>query len=294
MRPSFSQFVQVLLAYAAIASSALFSRTALEASISPFLFVALRLSIAGTCLLLFQSCKKVTSLTCLERRKIIFLAFLQAFFPLNCEIWALQYVSIPMTQLLYNLTPFLTALLLCRRTRLSLIQWGCIAIACTNSLFALGASNSFSFPEIVMFLAVLSGAAGWIYFKKLLKEGHCPHFLNAAMMFTAGLLSWALCGFLGVSTKIEHPKAIFVALASSLFFSNFVFYTLYSAALQHSSPTFLALLGQFTPLFAAFYTKVWFGEAFPENFLRSVFVTIFATLLFHREDKGLWGRSDSN
>lgn len=255
------------------------------------------MSLGGTCLLFLQPVRSIFIFNLFDWGKIFLLSFLQIFLSFNCEAWALQYVSIAKAQLLYNLTPFLSALLMSRKKRLSILQWSCISLACIGSLSGINLMRSlvtFSWPEAVMFMAVLSGAAGWIQFKELLQKGYSPHFLNGITMFIGGLFSWFLCWILKVPIQIKSPKEVFGSIVFLVLISNFLFYGLYSKALKHNSPTLLALLGQFTPFFSALYSKIWFEETLPDHFIWNVFLTIFATFLFQMEEKRLWGRSDSN
>ncbi|WP_108624200.1 DMT family transporter [Candidatus Similichlamydia epinepheli] len=298
MKRSKIAVLKVLIAYASIAATMLLSHSILnDGNHSPFLLVAVRMSIGGVVLLLIQMRNPFLAPSLYDWFKVVQLAFFQSFLSFNCEAWAIQHISVAKAQLLYNLTPFLTALLLIRKRTPSRLQWIYISLAFLSGSSLIswrGEIVSLSIPEWIMFLAVLSGSIGWIYFKRLLERGYSPVFLNGISMMLGGFFSWALCCAMDVPIIITNQRAFFRTILILLFLSNFFFYGIYSRALKYHSPAFLALLGQLTPYFSAIYELIWFGKPISSSFIANVTVTIIVTFLFQKEEKRLWGRSDSN
>ena len=118
------------------------------------------------------------------------------------EFWALQYLTSAKTCLLYNLSPFITALLtyLLFNQKLSMQKWIGLAIGFAAMLPILVAPSSqedqfiswgfISLPELALLFAVASAAYGWIIMKDLVvHKGYNPMMVNGIGMAGGGFVA---------------------------------------------------------------------------------------------------------
>ncbi len=311
--------VSILLLYMLFASTFTLAKAVLD-YVAPIFFIGMRMSIAGSLLLGYLYCCKPQLLRVKRKDVGLFarIIIFHIFFAYILEFWALQYVTSFKTSLLYNVSPFITALLSYSffAHRLTWMQLIGLIIGFIGFMPMLlthipveeiaGHIGVFSFPEIALLLAITASCYGWIIFKELVsKQDYSPLLVNGTGMFFGGMLAFLVSIFtentadlIRVSAKeipiflspyITDPwyysllMGLFYAIALILI-ANIICYNLYGQLLKRHSATFLSFAGFTTPLFAALFGWLFLGEVISLSFVISVCVIFCGLYLFYRDE----------
>lgn len=264
----------------------------------PILLMALRMSLGGTILLGYYYNQH--GLPYIKRKAwgILFaIAFLGTYVAFICEFSALQYVSAAKTALLFNVTPFITALFAYfyfseRMTVRKLIGlligflgFIPLIIAQQGGKDALGGLWFFSWPEIVIMISVVCYAYSWILVKKVIDDhAYSPLLINGVTMLCAGVMGLPTAA-LTEQIPVIYDKGMFVFwLLLIIFLGNIVFNNLYGYLLSRYSVTFLSFTGFTIPFFTAFYDYIFFGEVLTWDFWASSFIVGIGLYIFYKAE----------
>jgi drug/metabolite transporter (DMT)-like permease len=316
--------VLVILLYLLFASTFTLGKAALS-YVSPFLFIGMRMTLAGILLLIyyrFIARKKIfikKSDYSLFLRIIIF----HIFCAYTLEYWALEYITSAKACLLYNLSPFITALFsyFLFSEKLSFRQICGLAIGFLGFipiLLAQGLPEMLSWHlgfvsiyELALIGSVIASAYGWMIMKDLIHRGYSFIMINGIGMAGGGILAFLLSLYKeGMPMMKQVPifsqtlvmrygnigESIIMLAAYSLaliIVANIICYNLYGYLLSRYSPTFLSFAGFMTPLFAALLGWLFLGEQVTWHFFATIGFVIVGLYLFHEkkqiefEEKGL-------
>jgi drug/metabolite transporter (DMT)-like permease len=226
------------------------------------------------------------------------------------EFWAMQYVSGAKACLLYNMSPFITALLayVLLKERLTIRQWLGLIIGFLAFIpILLNQSRGemlewhFGFlsgAEILLLIAVASSCYGWIVMRHLVVVRHySPMMINGISMLIGGVMAL-------VSTMIiESSPRIFIVSKAPMFspfiftigiiavytfalilIANVVCFNLYGVLLRKYSPTFIAFAGFTARIFAAFFYLLFFGERVSLAFYLTFGLVFIGLWLFYQDE----------
>lgn len=316
--------ILVILLYLLFASTFTLGKAALS-YVSPFLFIGMRMTLAGMLLLIyyrFIARKKIIikkSDWTLFLRIIIF----HIFCAYTLEYWALEYITSAKACLLYNLSPFITALFsyFLFSEKLSFRQICGLAIGFLGFipiLLAQGLPEMLSWHlgfvsiyELALIGSVIASAYGWMVMKDLIHRGYSFIMINGVGMTGGGILAFLLSLYKeGMPMMKQVPifsqilvmrygnigESIIMLAVYSLaliVIANIICYNLYGYLLSRYSPTFLSFAGFMTPLFAALLGWLFLGEQVTWHFFATIGFVIVGLYLFHEkkpiefEEKGL-------
>jgi drug/metabolite transporter (DMT)-like permease len=309
--------IAVFIVFMLIASTFTIGKAAL-AFVTPTFFIGFRMVVAGSLLLAYLAIFKPHTLRIhrADLRYFALIAFFQTFVSYVCEFWALQYVSSIKACLLFNLSPFFTALLawailgerLSRKQIIALFVGfgGMIPVLLEESQaeLAVGSLFSLSFAEIALLCSVAAFSYGWIVMKQLVHKGYSSMAVNGISYGVGGVLALITAG-LTTPVFIRTPASMSLVMIPGigeltpwwsaviffLFFTmgliiiaNIGAYNLYGWLLKHYSATFLSLAGLTTPLFAAIFGYLFLGESVTTNFFISLGMVISAVYLFYQDE----------
>ena len=316
--------ILVILLYLLFASTFTLGKAALS-YVSPFLFIGMRMSLAGMLLLIyyrFIARKKIVikkSDYTLFLRIIIF----HIFCAYTLEYWALEYITSAKACLLYNLSPFITALFsyFLFSEKLSFRQGCGLAIGFLGFipiLLAQGLPEMLSWHlgfvsiyELALIGSVIASAYGWMIMKELIYRGYSFIMINGIGMAGGGVLAFLLSLYKeGMPMMKQVPvfsqtlvmrygnigeSVIMLGVYSLalILIANIICYNLYGYLLSRYSPTFLSFAGFMTPLFAALLGWLFLGEQVSWHFFATIGFVIVGLYLFHEkkpiefEEKGL-------
>ena len=312
-------FLLVFLLYMLLASTFTFSKAALIYA-KPVFCIAVRMTVAGIVLLLYYYffSRKRQFLEKKDRNFFAQIILFHIYFSYVFEVWGLVYITSSKACLLYNLSPFITALFsyFLFKERLTRIQWIGLTIGFAGFLPILiaqaplealvGQAYFISLPELFLIASTISAAYGWIIMKKLTNtRGYSPVFVNGVGMLGGGLLAsvtsflWEKATRIYGAKNFDYLDKIFPIVVSPemagyiMFFwytlllivvGNIISYNLYAYLLSCYSATFLSFAGFTTPLFAALLGWLLLNEHITWYFFSTIIIVSFGLYLFYKED----------
>lgn len=268
----------------------------------PLFFLAVRMILAGVLLvgyvLLFE--REHNIWTARRLFLLILLASFNIYLTNGFEFWAMQYVSSAKASFLYNLSPFVSAVLciLFFKEKMAFKKWlgliigflGFIPIFLEDSRAEEGLSGWFfiSTAEMAMVFAVFATIIGFMIFQRVVtEEGLPPITANAYSTLIGGLFA------LGHSLLFEDwsPSPVFGrvdtflwAVLWTMVASSFLFYNIAGFVLKRFSVTFTAFCSFMSPFLTAGFSWVLLGEEVGATFFISGLVVFVGLYLFYVEE----------
>lgn len=307
----------IVLLYMLFASTFILAKAVLF-FIKPLLFIGLRMSLAGALMLGYYGLRYGIQIKKGSGKLLAQIIIFHIFIAYVFEFWALQYISSAKTALIYNLSPFITALLAALLTKefispkkwiglligfLGLIPWLLSSSACED---VFGSFASVSLPEVALLIAVTSAAYGWLVVTKLMKEfEYAPVLINGIGMAGGGvlaLLSSFLCEgwpsimyrsaaqicnpWIVAQVGIDASALLYVACYTALLIliANIICYNLYGYLLCYYSATFISFAGFICPLFAAGFGWLFLGERISVYFILTFVLILLGLYLFYQDE----------
>lgn len=213
--------------------------------------------------------------------------------PFASEYIALQYISPSSACLMYNLSPFLSAILsyLIFHEVMTPKKWIGFFIGIIGILFYLQSQCcvdlDLSWPNFLMFISVVTSCLGWIFVRILVKnKGYSTLLVNGVSMFIGGWIALPISRYFEGVVTIEQFQITHIIgwLALMILIANILFYNLYGYLLKKYTATFLAFAGFITPLFAAFFEWLFFGIIVPHEFFLTILIVGAGIFLFYQEE----------
>lgn len=267
----------------------------------PFFLVGLRMIIAGIVLLIYQffADRKHFVFYKKDFLRLILLALFNIYITNSFEFWGLQYLDSAKACFIYNLTPFIDALIsyfmfhekmtLKKLIGLSIGFLGFIPIVYYQG----GAETNiphigwFSYAEIAVTIAACTMAIGWIIMRTFSRN---PNYsiitVNALSMVLGGSMSMIHSGL--VENWDPAPYSAFVPMIALTliigFLQNIVCYNLYAWLLRRYSSTLISFIGFTGPLFAALFGWILLGEVVTWHFyFAGIIVSVGLTMYYQEE-----------
>lgn len=290
--------IQVALLYIICASTFTIAKEALNYG-EPIFFTAVRMLVGGTILLGYYRFSSRMSIVIKPEH---YWLFVQAvFFYMYCSYVldnvALKYLSSAKACLFYNLSPFLSALFsyFWFGEHMTVKKWVGLLIGFAAFLPVIMAPSKepsinaslLSWPELMMFGALLSSVYGWIIVRKLVKEiGYPAPMINGIAMLGASVLG------MGTSYMIEpwypipvtNPMLFAFYTLLIVVVSNIIFVNFYTVLLKRYTATLLSFSGFMTPLFAAALGWLFLGEKVSVDFFATTGLVLVGLSLFYYEE----------
>lgn len=290
--------ILLFILYACFASTFIIGREAVLA-VPPLFFIGIRMALAGILLLGFvKIChKKAFKFHRKDLFWFIGIVLFHIYGSYALEFISLQYLTGAKVSLLYNLTPFITALLsyFFFGELLSLRKWAGLLIGFLAFLPLLvtapGATESAThatYAEILLVLSVTASCIGWIFMKRLISQHqHSYVFVNGIGMLLGGILSLATSYFFESWPSVDalYGNIAFTrSLVLLILIGNIICYNLYGKLLHHYSATTLSFFGCTTPLFAALFGWFWLGEQVSPWFYVTALLIGVGLYVFYQEE----------
>jgi len=292
----------VILFYALFASTFPISKALL--SYAPPLFVTgTRMLLAGILLLIANRIKypqkQILSFSCLKKCIFIFIQIIIIGIYINyiARFWALNHMPSAKACLLFSIDPILSLFFSylafgetnTKRQWLGfLVGFGAlipVLITSSHGEAPLGEFLNISWPELIMLISVTTNSYRWVLIRKMVaKYKYSSTLVNGLSMTFGGLLALATSYFVEGAWPVTAPLHFFGLLFLATFISNVIGYSFYSHLLRRYTATFLSLAGFTTPLFAAFYDWLFFGETVSWLFYFSTFLLLMSLMLFYKDE----------
>lgn len=264
---------------------------------SPMFVIGIRMTLAGgvlsTLALCFTKSRKY-----FDRQSWWYIAQVSFFgicLPYLLRYWALQFLPVIKTAVIYNTAPFGTFVFsyFLLKERSSLRKWLGLSVGFLAILPLLlsgkdlgpRAFGFLSWPEIAMIIAVLSFSYSWVIMKKLIMRTHAsPFIINGISMFFGGLCALLASFTLETSHTVNNPKSFVLWLALIILITNGICYNLYAYLLNKYSATLLSLAGLMAPISAALTSWLYFGETLTIDTIFSAGLVLIGFTLFYFEE----------
>lgn len=272
--------------------------------ISPILFTAIRMTLAGSLLtLFFVSKKNIYNTSKKQWIAIALLGFFSVYLTNIFEFWSLSHLSSTKTCFLYSLSPFLTAFLSYIHFKEKITPKKCLGLLLgiigvmpaffvkTGTEVGFSTFIGFTLPEISMLLAVFFSVYGWIILRLLVKKDQVsPPFANGVSMIVGGLMALVTAFFLEkdnlltFSTNSQVPMTAIHSLIGVTLLSNIICYNFYGYLLKKCTATFLSFFGLLSPLFASLHGYFFYGEAINWTLLIFMPLILLGSWIFYKEE----------
>jgi drug/metabolite transporter (DMT)-like permease len=292
----------IIILYALLAATFLLAKVSVQYA-DPFFLIAFRMILAGIILLSYyylihRGTKKLITKSLLK--PFIAIIFFHVYFSFVPEFWALQYISSIKVNIMYSITPFVTAILsyyLLRERMSALRVVGILSgfIGLVPVLIGKGNEINFaeifsiSLPELMLLFSIGSGAYAWFLIKKMMDRGYSLIIINGLSMFWGGILSmftWIFIYMNGTTTAIVYDWKLFLLTVMGLIImSNIIVYSLYAWLVQKYSLTLIAFAGFLCPLFGAVYGYFLLGEELYWYHAIAVVGITFGLYCFYKDTK---------
>jgi drug/metabolite transporter (DMT)-like permease len=309
----------ILVLYMVFASTFTIAKAALSYT-TPIFLIAVRMLIGGGLLLAYQYWYnyKQWRFRWSDVSILLQVSFFEYYTAFIFECWALQWVSSSKACLIFNLSPFITALIsffllherLTRKKMAGLIIGflGFIPILSATTAYEnlAGSLFGFSMPEISLLGAVFCASYGWIILRETQKRGYAIVMINGLTMTTAGfaalLTSFILEGFPTINPPQSCVGATLPLLCSSfgiygagiimfmaytlalVILAHIIGFNLYGYLLERYSTTFVSFAGFVTPLFAALFGWMFLCEKIGISFFLTMAIVFWGLLLFYQDE----------
>jgi drug/metabolite transporter (DMT)-like permease len=288
----------ILLMYALFSSSFSVGKILLT-YVSPIFLVGIRMIPAGIILIGYQLVRH-KKLPHFNRREIFLYAqvvVLGIYAAYIFRFWGLRDLASSKTALLFNASPFFTAIYsyIFFNEKITFKQWigliigfvGLIPILLTSSAAEqkMGEFFYLSWAEIAILIAVGLHSYGWIVVRQLVKHrSHSPAMINGITMLFGGLLALITAPFIEEFKPISHPAHFLGWLSYVIIVSNIICYNLYGYLMKHYTATFISFAGFVVPLFAGFYGWSFLDEKITWHFYLSCAIVFVGLYLFYQDE----------
>jgi drug/metabolite transporter (DMT)-like permease len=290
--------ILIAFLYLVCASSFTISKAALS-YVSPLFFTGSRMVLSGIILLGYDYFTNRKRFSLQRQHYLLFgqIVLFYIYFAYVFDIVALKYLTSAKACLLYSLSPFLTALFsyFWFAELMTPKKWVGLFIGFAGFLPVLLAENNedkiagtfISWPELMLFGAVLSSVYGWILIRKLVRE----HDYSSAVINGVGMLGGGVLAFIssflyeGISPlPIDNVfyfiyYTVFIVIVANIIFSN-----LYTVLLKKYTATLLSFAGFTAPLFAAVLGWFFLEETISWEFFATTGFVLVGLYLFYQEE----------
>lgn len=269
---------------------------------SPMLTIGIRMTLAGFLLsayALFISKKQETLFTNSKTISYVLqIAIFGTFVPYVLRYWALQFLPVAKTALIYNIAPFISFFFsyFIFNEKATIRKWiglcfgfaGVIPVLVIKSGAAEAGTTGLlclSWPEIAMLIAVTSFSYGWIVMKKLvMSTSLSPVQINGANMLLAGIMALMTSWYFENTLAINQPAQFSCWLMLIIVITNFICANMYAMLLRHYSATLLSLAGLIAPISATITSWLYLGEAITIDIAITTILVIVGFAIFYSEE----------
>lgn len=283
----------VFFLYALLASTFSIGKLLLGV-LPPIFLIAIRMIISGTFLTsiwyFFYTDKTVRTADWWLFGMVVLFHIL---FPFMSEYIALQDMSPSSACLLYNLSPFFSALFsyFIFDEKMTPKKWIGFSIGLAGIVWYVGSQQAIdinvSWSNLLMLFSVITSSLGWIFVRLLVKNrGYSTMLVNGFAMLAGGLVALPLSSMFEGPVHVSLSQLPYIAglLTIMIFITNVLFYNLYGYLLTKYTATFLSFVGFVTPLFSALFEWFFFGTMISLNFVCTVCIVGIGIFIFYQEE----------
>ncbi len=265
----------------------------------PLYLIGIRMTLAGTLLLsyarFFRKERFVYSKEMIKSLALI--GSIGIFLPYVLRYYALGYMTVGKTALIYNLSPFVSfifsVLLLSERItwkKLLGVTIGFCGIVPSIMVQSASEANldifwKISWPELAMIVSVSAFCFGWIIMKQLVGwTTRSAFWINGHTMLLGGIMSLSTSWFMEPYATIAEPLQFGCWLALIMILTNVITYQLYAHLLKTTSATLMSLGSLIAPISASATSWLYFKEAIGWDFFATLGIVLFGFVIFYQDE----------
>ncbi len=287
--------ILVFCLYALLASTFTIGKMLLY-FLPPLFLNAVRMSLAGLLLLAgyYLFVVKKQRIKLVDWLMFGLISFIHIFIPYATEFVALQSVAPSCAALMYNLSPFFTALFsyLWFEEKMTLKKWIGFGLGFSGIMYYIRPDFAcydltLDMSYVLLLISVMSASLGWVTVRHFVKTRKFSIlFINGIAMLLAGIESLAASRAIEGDVLLPwgHMQNFLVLLALAVLISNVLFYNLYGYLLKKYTATFLSFVGFVTPLFTALYDWLLLGNVVHFDFFITIAIVGCGIYLFYQEE----------
>lgn len=263
----------------------------------PFGIIGLRMIGAGIIFITYSFLKDPRSIR-IAVQDLVIVVFLGlcAFCVAFCaEFWALQYLFSAKACFLYNLAPFSAALFsyIYFGEKITPVKFLGFSVGLLGFIPVLMISDNycsrellfrFSWPEVVMIIAVLTFTYGWVLFRTLQHRGYISRVINGYGMCIGGIAALGLSYGSGESLYGILTIPALMSLGSLIIINNLIVYSWYGRLLEKYTATYVTCAEFSSPIFVALYGYLLLGEPFSWAIIASTGIVFLGFWLIYTQE----------
>lgn len=288
--------ILVLFLYAILASTFTVGKMLLS-FVPPLFLIGLRMTVSGIILLIgyYFFSNNNNKIALKDWAMFIVISFLHILIPYATEFLALQSTAPSNAALMFNLSPFFSAMFsyLYFSEKMSRSKWLGLAIGFFGLIYFVGLNSlsfagffDLNFSYVLLLVSVATSSLAWVMIRQFVKnKNYSIVLINGFAMLLGGLESFMASYFYG--EIVDFPwKDIkpFIGLFFTIFVCANTFYNFYGFLLKKYSATFLSFMGIITPLITAFFDWLFLGLTIPFNFFISLTLMSIGIYIFYKEE----------
>lgn len=268
---------------------------------APIFLTGFRMCLAGVIILGYQYFFRKHDLFVRREdiRPLIALSFYNIFLTNALEFWGLQYLISAKACFLYNVSPFISAIVsyFIFQEKITVLKvaalvagfLGFIPILLTGSAAEqkVGGISFLSWPELALLGAAVATVFGWIAMKRLVNTGYSVITANGISMLVGGIFSFGVSPIFEVwnpfPVKAWMPFLGWILLLTLI--SNIICYNWYAILLKRFSATLMLFAGFTAPFFTAAYGWLFLGETVTWHFYASAVIVFGSLYVYYREEE---------
>lgn len=288
--------ISVLLLYTILASTFTVGKILLS-FVPPFFLIGMRMVFSGTVLLTgyYFFAKNKVKIDRNDWFMLVIISFIHILIPYASEFIALQSIAPSCAALLYNLSPFFSALFsyLYFSERMTATKWIGVAVGFAGliyfvkpSLSCYGDLLSFNFAYLLLLVGIATSALAWVMIRQFVKnKNYSIVFINGVGMLLGGIESFSASYFYGEIVEFPWQNVYtFIGLFLAIVSCSNIFYNFYGYLLKKYTATFLSFMGILTPLIAASFDWCFLGITIQNNFFITLILMSSGVFIFYKEE----------
>ncbi len=266
----------------------------------PFFLIGVRMLLAGGLLLGYQRLFRAKHFTIHKGDHWLFfkVALFHIYFSFTLEFFSLQYLSSLKTTMIFSSTPFISAILAHfllqeRLTKKKIFGICCGLVGLVPVLIAQASGSEaacrellkISFPEVILFLAVISAAYAWFLVMELMNKGYELSMINGVAMVVGGALSFLTAWCVeGLQAPVTQWLPFIGWLTLLIIAANFIVYNLYGFLLRRHSIVLISFAGWLCPSFATLYEWLFLSGQITWHYGVSLIFVVLGLYLFYQDE----------
>jgi len=286
--------ILIIILYIICASTFTFSKWGLIYS-NPFFFASIRMILSSMMLLFYSFIKgyiKISNIKIYYIKDIIKLSIFQIYLTYATDAWSLKKISSIESSYIYNLSPFITALLCYILFNNRINKKQLLGISIAFLALTIGSAKNYNCKlfynaidaKLITILSVIFSAYGWIIMQSIIKY-YNPILLNGMSMLIGGiLLLITSLIFEDPAKNITNYEIFTKAMVGIILFSNILFYNLYGYLLKKYSATLLSFFGFLCPIFTSIFGEIFLSEKVCLKLKISFIFIVISLFIFYYEE----------